>query len=60
MDIETAARSKIDVLTIVFSNGAMAIERKAMPFTIEQLGLSHPSGVLDRFGEGSGWPGSDE
>ena len=35
MDIETAARSKIGILTIVFNNGAMAIERKTMPFAAE-------------------------
>ena len=38
MDIETAARNKIGILTIVWNNGAMAIERKTMPFAIEEYG----------------------
>ena len=43
MDIETAARNKIGILTVVFNNGAMAIERKTMPFAIEKYG-SHTQG----------------
>ena len=38
MDIETAARSNLGILTIVFNNGAMAIERKTMPFATEKYG----------------------
>ena len=37
MDIETAARNNIGILTIVFNNGAMAIERKTMPFAAEKF-----------------------
>ena len=36
MDLETAARNRIGTLTIVFNNGAMAIERKYMPFATEK------------------------
>ena len=43
MDIETAARNKIGILTVVSNNGAMAIERKTMPFAIEKYG-SHTQG----------------
>ena len=38
MDIETAVRSEIGILTIIFNNGAMAIERKTMPFATEKYG----------------------
>ena len=43
MDIETAARNKIGILTIVSNNGAMAIERSGMAFAIEEYG-SHTQG----------------
>jgi acetolactate synthase-1/2/3 large subunit len=35
MDIETAVRNEIGILTIVFNNGIMAIERKQMPYAAE-------------------------
>ena len=35
MDIETAARNRIGILTIVFNNGVMAIETDSMPYAIE-------------------------
>ncbi len=38
MDIETAVRARIGILTIVFNNGIMAIERKSMPFAGEKYG----------------------
>ena len=44
MDIETAARSKIGILTIVFNNGAMAIERNSMPFATEMYGSVYLGG----------------
>lgn len=44
MDIETAARSKIGILTIVFNNGAMAIERRSMPFATEKYGSVYLGG----------------
>ena len=43
MDIETAVRSGLGILTIVWNNGAMAIERAGMPFAIETYG-SHTLG----------------
>lgn len=36
MDIETAARNKIGILTVVFNNGAMASERNSMPEAAEK------------------------
>ena len=36
MDIETAVRNNIGILTIVLNNGAMAIERPSMPTSIEK------------------------
>ena len=36
MDIETAARNRIGILTVVFNNGAMAIERGSMPEAAEK------------------------
>ncbi len=38
MDIETAVRNQIGIVTIVFNNGVMAIERKNMPFTADKYG----------------------
>ena len=38
MDIETASRNNIGILTIVFNNGAMAIERDGMLYAIEKYG----------------------
>ena len=38
MDLETAARSKLGILTVVLNNGAMAIERKTMPFATDTYG----------------------
>ena len=43
MDLETAARNRIGILTIVWNNGAMAIERSTMPFAIEEYD-SHTQG----------------
>jgi acetolactate synthase-1/2/3 large subunit len=44
MDIETAARCKLGILTIVFNNGAMAIERRSMPFATEKYGAVYQGG----------------
>ncbi len=35
MDIETAARYKIGILTIMFNNGVMAMERRTMPYAAD-------------------------
>ncbi len=37
MDIETAVRNKIGILTIVFDNDVMAIERNAQPYTADTM-----------------------
>jgi acetolactate synthase-1/2/3 large subunit len=37
MDIETAVRNKIGILTIVFDNDVMAIERNNQPYTAETM-----------------------
>ena len=44
MDIETAARNKIGILTIVLNNGAMAIERSTMTFAAEKYGSVYQGG----------------
>jgi acetolactate synthase-1/2/3 large subunit len=36
LDVETAVRNKIGIVTIVFNNGVMACERGSMPRAIEQ------------------------
>ena len=38
MDLETAARSKLGILTVVWNNGAMAIERDTMEYATEKYG----------------------
>ena len=37
MDIETAVRNKLGILTIVFDNDVMAIERNAQPYTADTM-----------------------
>ena len=44
MDIETAVRCGIGILTIVLDNGAMAIERDTMPFATEKYGTVFQGG----------------
>ena len=44
MDLETAARNSIGILSIVFNNGAMAIERKSMPYATEAYGSLYVGG----------------
>jgi acetolactate synthase-1/2/3 large subunit len=36
MDLETAARNRIGIITLVFNNGSMANERKSMPLAMER------------------------
>ena len=38
MDLETAVRARLGILTIVFNNGIMAIERRSMRFADEKYG----------------------
>ena len=44
MDLETASRSGLGILTIVLNNGAMAIERSSMPFATEKYGSVYVGG----------------
>jgi len=44
MDLETAVRNKIGILTIVFNNGVMAIERKSQPLSHELYGTLDQGG----------------
>ena len=44
MDFETAVRNNLGILTIVFNNGAMAIERSTMPMAIEKFGSVYLGG----------------
>ena len=52
MDIETAVRNKIGILTIVFDNDVMAIERGHMPFTADTLNGLALRGRLRHGGRG--------
>jgi acetolactate synthase-1/2/3 large subunit len=56
MDLETAARNNIGILTIVFNNGAMAIERDTMPMAIEKYGSVYQGGDYRAVAEAlGGW-----
>jgi thiamine pyrophosphate-dependent acetolactate synthase large subunit-like protein len=44
MDIETAARDDIAILTVVFNNGVMAAERKSIPLATKKFGALTVSG----------------
>ncbi len=56
MDIETAARSKLGILTIVLDNGAMAMERSTMPFATEKYGSVYVGGNYRDVAKGlGGW-----
>ena len=56
MDIETAARNRIGILTIVFNNGVMAIERDSMPFAIENFAAHDQGGDYRAVAEAlGGW-----
>ena len=56
MDIETAVRNKIGILTIVFNNGIMAIERKNMPYASEVYGTLDQGGDYSKLAEAlGGW-----
>ena len=37
MDLETAVRNSIGILSLVFNNGVMAMERSVMPTSIERF-----------------------
>ena len=52
MDIETAARNHIAILTIVFNNGVMAAERDVLPLSTKKYGALTVSGNYAKVAEG--------
>jgi acetolactate synthase-1/2/3 large subunit len=52
MDIETAARNKIAILTIVFNNGVMGAERDVLKISDEKYGSMTVSGNYTKVAEG--------
>ena len=54
MDIETAARNGIGILTIVFNNGVMAAERDVLPASTEKYGALTVGGNYTKVADGLG------
>ena len=54
MDIETAVRNKIGIVTVVFDNGVMAIERDHMPYTADTMNSLDLGGDYVKIAEGLG------
>ena len=54
MDIETAVRNNIGILTIVFNNGVMAIERGHMPYAAEHYDALDQGGDYAKVAEALG------
>ena len=54
MDIETAVRNGIGILTIVFNNGMMATERPIMPYATESHDALRQGGDYRKIGEALG------
>jgi acetolactate synthase-1/2/3 large subunit len=52
MDLETAARNRIAILTIVFNNGVMAAERDVLPISTKKFGALTVSGNYAKVAEG--------
>jgi acetolactate synthase-1/2/3 large subunit len=52
MDIETAARNRIGILTIVFNNGVMAAERDVLPISHKKYGTLTIGGNYAKVAEG--------
>ena len=52
MDIETAARNRIAILTIVFNNGVMGAERDVLKISDEKYGAMTVSGNYSKVAEG--------
>jgi acetolactate synthase-1/2/3 large subunit len=52
MDIETAARNHIAILTIVFNNGVMAAERDVLPLSTKKFGALTVGGNYAKVAEG--------
>jgi acetolactate synthase-1/2/3 large subunit len=52
MDIETAARNRIAILTIVFNNGVMAAERDVLPTSTKKYGALTVGGNYAKVAQG--------
>jgi acetolactate synthase I/II/III large subunit len=52
MDIETAARNRIAILTVVFNNGVMAAERDVLGLSTKKYGALTVSGNYSKVAEG--------
>ena len=52
LDIETAARNRIPILTIVFNNGIMAAERSVLPISTKKYGALDVGGNYAKVAEG--------
>jgi acetolactate synthase-1/2/3 large subunit len=52
MDIETAARNGIAILTVVFNNGVMAAERDVLPISTKKFGALTVGGNYAKVAEG--------
>jgi acetolactate synthase I/II/III large subunit len=52
MDIETAARNRIAILTIVFNNGVMGAEREVLKISDEKYGAMTVGGNYSKVAEG--------
>jgi acetolactate synthase-1/2/3 large subunit len=52
MDIETAARNRIGILTVVFNNGVMAAERDVLPLSTKKYGVLDVGGNYTKVAEG--------
>ena len=54
MDLETAVRNRIGILTVVFNNGIMAGERSSMPLSIEKYDSANLTGHYADVAKGLG------
>jgi acetolactate synthase-1/2/3 large subunit len=52
MDLETAARNRIAILTVVFNNGVMAAERDVLRLSTKKYGAMTVSGNYSKVAEG--------
>jgi thiamine pyrophosphate-dependent acetolactate synthase large subunit-like protein len=52
MDIETAARNRIGILTVVFNNGVMAAERDVLKLSAKKYGALTVSGNYTKVAQG--------
>jgi len=52
MDIETAARNRIAILTVVFNNGVMAAERDVLKLSTKKYGALTVSGNYAKVAQG--------